>query len=381
MGVRNYELDSGGFFLSLLWDYYTSGQYGVRFLLEDPMIFDAVNVLVDTWIVEQNHNESSPYRFVELPNDGLGREVGYTGMIWSGFRPSDDANTYGYSIPSNMFVAAGIEKALVLNKNVWEREDLHTKMSELLHQVETGTNDAALTRCCSPLLEISLCMFAGIQQYGIVEVEKGVKVYAYEVDGLGNFLADFDDPNWPSIVSIPLLGWSKYSHKIYQITKSRILSEKNRYFFKGKFLSGLGSPHTAAGMIWALGAFSEALTADTVRLKVKTIQTLLQLQCSDGLMHESIHVDDPSKCTRRWFEWANALVVTTAEHLTGIDCDKSAERLYRISLAKRGSRIPEGGLQNGQSRATHRQSIEAHVQHGGKYVSKVEDWKGIGWTI
>ena len=167
------------------------------------------------------------------------------------------------------------------------------------------------------------------------------------------------------------------------MTKSRILSEKNRYFFKGKILSGLGSPHTAAGMIWALGAFSEALTAETVELKVKTIQTLLQLQCSDGLMHESIHVDNPSKCTRRWFEWANALVVTTAEHLTGIDCDKSAERLYRISLAKRGSRIAEGGLlsENGQSGATHRQSIEAHVQHGGKYVSKVEDWKGIGWTI
>lgn len=225
---------------------------------------------------------------------------------------------------------------------------------------------------------------AGIQQYGIVEVEKGVKVYAYEVDGLGNFLADFDDPNWPSIVSIPLLGWKKYDHNIYQITKSRILSQKNRYFFKGKFLSGLGSPHTATGMIWALGAFSEALTAETAEEKVKTIQTLLQLQCSDGLMHESIHVDNPSKCTRRWFEWANALLVTTAEHLTGIDCDKSAEKLYRLSLAKKGNhRIAEEDLplENEQSGGAHRQGIEARVQHGGKYVSKVEDWKGIGWTI
>lgn len=29
---------------------------------------------------------------------------------------------------------------------------------------------------------------AGIQRFGIVEVEPGVKVYAYEVDGLGNRL-------------------------------------------------------------------------------------------------------------------------------------------------------------------------------------------------
>lgn len=35
---------------------------------------------------------------------------------------------------------------------------------------------------------------AGIEQHGIVEVE-GERIYAYEVDGLGNHLADFDDAN------------------------------------------------------------------------------------------------------------------------------------------------------------------------------------------
>ena len=45
----------------------------------------------------------------------------------------------------------------------------------------------------------------GIKQHGIVEVEPGVGVYAYEVDGLGGMLADFDDPNRPSLLAVPLL--------------------------------------------------------------------------------------------------------------------------------------------------------------------------------
>lgn len=35
---------------------------------------------------------------------------------------------------------------------------------------------------------------SGIEKHGIVEVE-GERIYAYEVDGLGNYLSDFDDAN------------------------------------------------------------------------------------------------------------------------------------------------------------------------------------------
>ena len=38
-----------------------------------------------------------------LPCEGKGNPVAYTGMTWSGFRPSDDACKYGYLVPSNMF--------------------------------------------------------------------------------------------------------------------------------------------------------------------------------------------------------------------------------------------------------------------------------------
>lgn len=41
---------------------------------------------------------------------------------------------------------------------------------------------------------VPLCTSAGIEKHGIVEVE-GQRIYAYEVDGLGNHLSDFDDAN------------------------------------------------------------------------------------------------------------------------------------------------------------------------------------------
>ena len=56
---------------------------------------------------EQRH-QNSPYWFVRdhawapsdtLPMRGKGRTVNYTGMTWSGFRPSDDSCKFGYLIP------------------------------------------------------------------------------------------------------------------------------------------------------------------------------------------------------------------------------------------------------------------------------------------
>lgn len=71
-----------------------------------------------------------------------------------------------------------------------------------------------------------------------------VQIYAYEVDGLGNHLVDFDDPNIPSLLSIPLLGYKHYDIDIYRNTVTRLYTSRNRFFFNGSSLSGLGSPHT-----------------------------------------------------------------------------------------------------------------------------------------
>jgi hypothetical protein len=38
-------------------------------------------VLVDTWTVEQRHEENSPYRYFELERNGRGPLSSYTGII------------------------------------------------------------------------------------------------------------------------------------------------------------------------------------------------------------------------------------------------------------------------------------------------------------
>ena len=70
----------------------------------------------------------------------------------------------------------------------------------------------------------------------MLATEEGDLVYAYEVDGLGNALAGFDDPNVPSLLAIPLLNYP-YDEAIYNATRARMFTTKNSYFFQGETLS------------------------------------------------------------------------------------------------------------------------------------------------
>ncbi|PSC74838.1 glycosyl hydrolase [Micractinium conductrix] len=354
VGVRNYELDSGAYYMNLLWNWYlTPGLYNPARLLDDPLIFEAANTLVDVWIREQRHNASSPYRYAELGNKGLGPSVGFTGMTWSGFRPSDDPSEFGFPVAANMYAAAGLERALELNRQIWRSAEFDAKASRLLQEIQTG-----------------------IEQHGRVEVQ-GEKVYAYEVDGQGSSLTDFDDPNIPSLVSIPMLGYRGYDRRVYAATRRRLLDPKtNRYYFKGKHFKGMGSPHTSDRMAWALGIYTEVLTASSPEEQAEGLKLLLKLQCGDGLMHESVHVDDLNQCTRKWFEWANALLVVSVEQLLGYDCDAAAQAFHLGYVAAREEK--DGGS-NGDPRM--HQTAEAAMQWDGVYKSKVADWKGIGHLV
>lgn len=87
---RNFELDSIAYFFNLLWNWYaTDNLWAAEKLLQEPVIHDAVTLYLRVLKIEQDHAQS-PYRYSELPNNGLGAAFKCTGIIYTGFRPSDD---------------------------------------------------------------------------------------------------------------------------------------------------------------------------------------------------------------------------------------------------------------------------------------------------
>ncbi len=360
VATRNYELDSGGYFMTQLYDYYVSyapNLYRPEKLLEEPLIFEAVLLMVNIWIVEQHHEEQSPYRYFELPRDGLGSQTNYTGMTWTGFRPSDDPCQYGYLVPANILAAAGLERMLVLNQRIWHHDELRAKASKLLQDITQG-----------------------IEAYGIVKMQDtGERVYAYEVDGLGGVLDDFDDANVPSLLSIPLLGWSGYNKEVYRATRRRILSKKNSQYYEGSVLKGIGSPHTPPNMIWPMALVMEALTEYDEKVVVERIvfqiRQLLKAACNDA-MHEGVSTGGCPSFTRHWFEWANALFVVLIESALGVRCDDVGRKSHleefmtQIMSKAKGASFYSNPHGNDAAKKLYYQGIEASVKHfdhaGGK---------------
>ncbi|EOB3445236.1 glycoside hydrolase family 125 protein [Enterococcus faecalis] len=256
-------------------------------------------LIIDTFIKEQHHN-SSEYFFQRtncpesdtLTRNGKGSPVAYTGLVWSGFRPSDDACVYGYFIPGNFFILSILEQLqelLILNFKE-NQSVLRNKITKLQKDIELG-----------------------IQKYAILEDEKGDSYYAYEIDGLGNHIF-MDDANIPSLLSLPFLGCLKENDKTYKKTREKILSKENPYYYSGKYLAGIGSPHTPPNYVWPISLAVEGLTSsnkDFVREKINQIAKTdaETLQC-----HEGIDVENPKNYTREWFSWANMMYCELVFH-------------------------------------------------------------------
>ena len=93
---RKYEIDSLCFPVRLIYKYWKATNDASFF---NDTIKDAFYSIVNLWENEQYHFEKSDYSFQRLncpesdtlTNNGLGTPVTFTGMTWSGFRPSDDA--------------------------------------------------------------------------------------------------------------------------------------------------------------------------------------------------------------------------------------------------------------------------------------------------
>ena len=286
---RKYEIDSLCYPIQLAYQYWKlSGTKGIF----DEDFHKAMDTIINLWKVEQYHYEKSKYTFQRencpgtdtLPNEGKGTPVDYTGMTWSGFRPSDDACTFGYNIPSNMFAAVVLNYIKEIASLVYKDEKLAVSALELRKEIEHG-----------------------ILSFGIVENEIFGKIYVFETDGMGNYNL-MDDANVPNLLSIPYLGYRPVDDEIYQNTRRFVLSNQNPFYYQGKYAKGLGSPHTTSGNIWPIGLIMQAITSTDSQEINQLIEMIMQTDDGKQCMHESFNPDDPHDFTRSWFAWADSLL-------------------------------------------------------------------------
>ncbi|MBS7578149.1 MULTISPECIES: glycoside hydrolase family 125 protein [unclassified Enterococcus] len=284
---RKFEIDSLCYPIQLAYLLYKNTGRTDQF---DYQFISGVQKILDVFKIEQNHAQSE-YRFIRatkrqedtLPNDGLGNPVGYTGMIWSGFRPSDDACQYGYLVPSNMFAVVVLGYLEEIFTTILQEAELAARASQLKEEVNEG-----------------------ILKHGMTRNAAGKTIFAYEVDGLGHATV-MDDSNVPNLISAPYLGYIPSDNDIYQATRATLLSQENPYYYTGKYAQGIGSSHTPDNYAWPIAMAMTGLTATKSTEKATIIDQLIVTDAGTHLMHESFDVNDPTQFTREWFSWANMM--------------------------------------------------------------------------
>ncbi len=285
---RKYEVDSLCYPIRLAHAFWK--QTGETAWCGEPFLRAAASIL-EVWETEQRHGEKSPYYFSRsrcrpsdtLSHEGKGAPVAYTGMTWSGFRPSDDACVYGYLIPSNFFAARSLEQMREILDALMPGEALSARAGLLREQIVSG-----------------------LQKYAVAEHPSFGPVYAYETDGLGHALF-MDDANVPSLLSLPYLGCVPPDDPVYQNTRRMLLSPANPYYYAGTCVQGIGSPHTPPDYIWPISLCIQGLTAADGN-EIRALALMLEnMDAGTLLMHEGVHKDDPARFTRAWFAWANSI--------------------------------------------------------------------------
>ncbi len=285
---RKWEIDSLCYPIRLAYHYWkTTG---------DASIFDeewlqAIQLVLQTFHEQQRKNGNGPYKFQRkterqldtMNNDGWGNPVNPVGLIASAFRPSDDATTFQFLVPSNFFAVTSLRKAAEILATVNKKPELAEKCRNLAQEVETA-----------------------LKKYAIFNHPKYGQIYAFEVDGFGNQYF-MDDANVPSLLAMPYLGDMDANDPIYQNTRKYVWSKDNPYFFKGTAGEGIGGPHIGYDMIWPMSIMMKAFTSRDEKEIQTCIKMLMDTDAGTGFMHESFNKDNPEKFTRAWFAWQNTL--------------------------------------------------------------------------
>lgn len=285
---RKWKIDSLCYPVRLAYEYWK--------VTGDSSIFDeewlaAITRIYDTFVEQQRKEGHGSYTFLRrteraldtLSNNGLGAPVKPCGLIASSFRPSDDATTLQFLVPSNFFAVSSLRKAAEILDKVNGDKELASNCRSLADEVDNA-----------------------LEKYAVYNHPNFGPIYAFEVDGFGNHLL-MDDANVPSLLAMPYLDGMDVDNPIYQNTRKFVWSENNPYFFRGKAGEGIGGPHVGYNMAWPMSIMMKAFTSTDDNEIRDCIAMLMHTDANTGFIHESFNVDDASNFTREWFAWQNTL--------------------------------------------------------------------------
>ena len=285
---RKWELDSHCYPIRLAYEYWkVSGDTSVF----GATWIEAMEKILKVMREQQRKHGPGPYRFLRNTDRqldtkcvvGKGNPVNPVGLIASAFRPSDDATTFEFLVPSNFMAVSSLNKAAEILSQVCGREDLAAECLGLASEVEQA-----------------------LKEHAVVEHPEYGKIYAYEVDGFGSrFL--MDDANVPSLLAMAYLGDVPVDDPIYMNTREFVWSESNPYFFRGPAGEGIGGPHIWSEVIWPMSIMMKAFTSDDDMEIRDCICQLMTTDAGTGFMHESFHRKNSEIYTRDWFAWQNTL--------------------------------------------------------------------------
>ena len=250
----------------------------------------AMELVLATFQEQQRFDGAGPYRFERktdrkidtLVRSGVGPEANPCGLIVSSFRPSDDRCELPYNVPANLMAVAACR--------------------QLAEMAETGLLPAELW---SQATSLAIQIRAALEIEGVSRVNRE-ETWSYECDAMGNHL-QADDPNHPSLLSLPYLGLWNRDHPRYVATRHWALSAANPHYAQGTAASGGTSVHQGDDWIWPLSVITQALTSTDEEEVRSCLRTLKATHAGTGLIHESFHKDDPNQFTREWFGRGNSL--------------------------------------------------------------------------
>jgi hypothetical protein len=278
---RKWELDSLCYCIRVAYQYWKVTGTTAAF---DQEWKDAMHLVVATMRDQQREKSQGLYHFFpEGRKEPYGPPMKPTGMICTMFRNSDDASTYLFNIPDNLFAVTSLHQ-----------------LAEMADALMPGDGLAADCRALAAEVQ------KGIDEYGTVTDAKWGKHYLYECDGMGHTLL-MDDAGLPNLLSIPYFSPSLAGNPVVLASRRWSLSPEDPWYITGTAGEGLGSVHKGKGNIWPLGLIARAITSTDDAEITSNLIMLKRSSVGTGFIHESFKKDDPSKFSRKWFAWANNL--------------------------------------------------------------------------